>query len=130
MKKPETLYIDGGRFKALLASQDETQIAVANAAGVTKFATIRWCKPGRQGIRKPAAEAVACRLGMKLDEFLAQVGWKEESEMPVFERVHVAAEADLLKAWRRLAPLDQAKIRVAIDDALNRASSSPPSRRG
>jgi len=112
----KTMTIEGNRLKAVLAEKGIRQRTLAATIGVTRFQMSRWCKSGVHAIMAKNAEAIASAIGVTLAEFGRLCG-----DSPVGDREGLTvAEAEWLELYRSLPPLQQAKVRVAVEDIVSR----------
>lgn len=109
--------IDGARFRTLLNVAGIRQRELASRIGVTHYNVSRWCKRGEHTVLKKNLVATAAVLGMNLQGLLDECAPKRLRG----DSAHLsAAEAEWLEQYRKLTPLEQAKVRVALDDLVRK----------
>jgi transcriptional regulator with XRE-family HTH domain len=118
----KTVNIDGARLRVVLHNAAIRQRALAQQIGVSHYNVSRWCRKGEHAILKTNAERIAQVLGVTYPAFLEQCASRKTSGDGVYLS---AAEADWLGVYRSLNPLEQARLRVALEDILRRDRAKP-----
>ena len=105
-----TACIDGMVLRTAMAQRNISQKDLAKAVGVTHYNVNRWCKDGIHRIRLENAKAISACLGIPMDSFSGN-----------HEEIHglTKPEAEWLQLYRSLTPLEQAKIRIELEEILN-----------
>lgn len=123
----DTVTIDGRRLDSLRRRLGRRQRNLAEKAAVTKFTLSRWCRDGLHRVKRENATALAGALGIPMEDLLAQAGGAAPGG-DVADAM-TAAEAEWLETYRRLAPLEQARVRVAVEEIIRgQASAAKPPR--
>ena len=113
--------INSNKLRAILQEKGVKQIDLARKVGVTKYTVSRWCaRDGIACIRVSNARDIASALGYPYEYFIAKCGIDKSSNMKLINASTMTeAEADWLNAFRQLSPLNQAKVRVKLEELIN-----------
>jgi transcriptional regulator with XRE-family HTH domain len=105
-----SVQVNGATVRMLVAKSEMRQKDVAKALGVGAETLSRWCRNGKHNMEEVNAKRLA-------DFLKCDVGAITGS-MPEPTRAHTPSpiEEDLIQAYRTLTPLQQARIRVAIEE--------------
>jgi len=112
--------INGTRLKTLLVERGIGQRELAQKVGVTHYSVNRWCKKGNNVVDNGNLTRMAGVLGMTLPDLVKSINGNEKSSPA--QSALTAAESDFLNAYRALPPLEQAKLRVAVDELMKHIS--------
>lgn len=113
----DTAIIDGRKLDCLRRKAGVRQTTLAAAAGVTKFTVSRWCSDGVHRLRPENLAGLARGLGMEtVAELIAQVGVADRASAQLGGMT--AAEREWLEVYRVLSPLDQARVRLAVERVI------------
>ena len=110
-------HIDGVRLANLLRSAGIRQVDLVGATGASKYTVSRWCQAGVQRISGKYVEAIAKALNMDTGVLVRQCGARNAGE------ALTEAEAEWLRIYRSLPPLEQARIRLQVEKEINQSSS-------
>jgi len=117
----KTAIVDGARLKVLLGMRGVRQRELAAKVGVTHYNVSRWCQRGEHAVKRENLAKIACALGMSYEALMEEVASKNVTA----DGVHLtSAEADWLLVFRKLSPLEQARVRVAVDDMVSKKRAS------
>ena len=117
--------IDGQRLKAMLARLGVKQKEVCEATGVSKFNVSRWCASGEHRVKVVNLEALARLLGRSVQDLMEECRARHRDESPYpGGRNLTQAEAEWLATYRALSPLQQAKVRLAVEEEVTRLRAS------
>jgi transcriptional regulator with XRE-family HTH domain len=111
--------IDGVKFRILLAERGIKQRKLAAAIGMTHHNISRWCSQGKHSVKGTNLIAVAQCLSMTYEELIDRVG----VGVPEFDSEMTPAETEWLEIYRSLTPLEQAKMRLSIEDLMKKHSA-------
>lgn len=115
-------HIDGKKLRLLLATLGKRQADVAESAGMDKFTLNRWCNGQIKSVHPSTLAKLAKGLNLPKEDLLGQIAADEASHggyagMSPFE-------SEILRCVRELSPLEQSKMMILLDEAVNRVRSS------
>ncbi len=113
----KTSMLEGTKFRVLLHEKGISQRELAAKINVTHFNVSRWCRAGYQSIKTENIKHIAAFLDMTSEALLARC--KADNDIGANGGLN-DAERDWLKVYQNLSPLEQAKIRVAVEDFVKK----------
>jgi len=121
------ILINGRRLDNLRRDYGHTQKELAAMAGCTKYTMSRWCADGEHRVRKSSIDDLAEALGLPADRLIESIEAGEHNgdapERSCRATDLTAAEAEWLRVYRSLPPLEQAKLRVRMEEIIQEIAS-------
>ena len=104
----------------MLVSKGISQVRLAENAGIDRYSLNRWCRPTLHRVRKKNLELLARGLHMELAALLRECGTSPVARHHGEDDRLSPAEREMVKKFRSLAPLEQAKVLIHCDEMVTR----------
>jgi transcriptional regulator with XRE-family HTH domain len=103
------IQISGEKLRAVIYSNEMSQQDLAKRIGVTRHQVCRWCSKGRHALFEGNVNTICKALNVPISAIAEEYGAARQAEQNLNEQ-----EAEVVRAYRMLSPLDKAKVLIQL----------------